>query len=82
MSLSSQRIQIEAKINAVKREKVSTDLEADMYLASLLSFLDTTIDEAGDLDADKIEHTALGLARNIRKYNDLRSEEKRLTNLL
>lgn len=82
MSLTSQKLQIEAKINAVKKEKVSVDYTADMYLANLLSFLDTTVDEAGDLQADKIEHAAAGLVRNIRKYQELTKEEKRLTDLL
>lgn len=82
MSLTSQRIHIEAKINAVKKEKVSVDFGADMYLANLLSLLDTTVEEAGDLDADKIEYAAAGLVRNIRKYQELTKEEKRLTDLL
>ena len=57
-------------------------MEADMYMVSLLNLLDTTVDEAGDLQADQIEYAAAGLVRNIRKHQDLRKEEKRLTDLL
>ncbi|MEG0518307.1 MAG: hypothetical protein RR555_05505 [Bacteroidales bacterium] len=82
MSLTNQKIILEAKIADLQRQQVSTDYEADMFLATLLTLADPATDKCGDFDPDKIEHAADGFIRNIRKFKTLQTEIDRLTKLL